>query len=274
MKMNINIFRRKHKDTQRVQDLEVQQGEEGVNTEEKMSMNLIQRAIALVPCSPSFAMTVVPMLLVFIIFCSYSLLVLSPQKRFLKTAQVQPSHKEVIIFNNQYPECRATDMTSLGDGKCNPENNVPECNFDGGDCCPVAGSPFLGDGYCDGLVFNTEVCGFDAGDCLHLNKKYPNCDVTKDFTLLELYIKNQEIEASPIIRKSIGDGVCENFKLYNVPECGFEDGDCEDCMHKFKGHFDKTDGLFDTFGDAECHQVSPLNIDICGYDGGDCATVI
>mmetsp|Transcript_19184 Transcript_19184/g.28735 ORF Transcript_19184/g.28735 Transcript_19184/m.28735 type:complete len:100 (+) Transcript_19184:142-441(+) len=84
MKMNINIFRRKHKDTQRVQDLEVQQGEEGVNTEEKMSMNLIQRAIALVPCSPSFAMTVVPMLLVFIIFCSYSLLVLSPQKKIFE----------------------------------------------------------------------------------------------------------------------------------------------------------------------------------------------
>lgn len=300
----MNILRRKDKQGGLALDAT---REECIDEEKGITKNLVQRVI--IVTSPFLLSTSI--IFVFVFCCFYSSLALSPQERALRDAlssqkemimSKYPNCKihysempsmgdgicnnnseqnsfdcnfddgDCIKFNEEYPACNAVDVESLGNGHCNSKNNVPECDFDGGDCCPVADSPFLGDGYCDGLIFNTEVCGFDAGDCSFLNSKFPNCDVAKDYTLLELYIKNREIEASPIIRKSLGDGVCENFELYNVPECGFEGGDCVECMHKFKDHFlNNVDGLFDSFGDSECNQVSPLNIDICGYDGGDCS---
>ena len=34
----------------------------------------------------------------------------------------------------QFPDCAGTFLT-LGDGKCDWDNNTPECGYDGGDCC-------------------------------------------------------------------------------------------------------------------------------------------
>ena len=72
----------------------------------------------------------------------------------------------------------------VGDGFCNDETNIHNCNYDGGDCCgscvvtekcsecqclgEVDGmelsSPSIGDGYCqDGN--NNGACNYDGGDC-------------------------------------------------------------------------------------------------------------
>ena len=64
----------------------------------------------------------------------------------------------------------------------------------------------IGDGTCNGGVYNTEECGFDGGDCLDFNNRYPNCTVDVPYF--------------------IGDGTC-NGGMYNTEECGFDGGDCD-----------------------------------------------
>ena len=72
----------------------------------------------------------------------------------------------------------------MGDGYCDDNTNVPECNYDGGDCCGscvnkeycstcacldggsgngIANS-FVGNGYCDDGLNNAE-CNYDGQDC-------------------------------------------------------------------------------------------------------------
>ena len=75
-----------------------------------------------------------------------------------------------------------------GNGFCDDNNNVPECNYDGGDCCGScvnkeycstcacldggsgngAGNQYIGDGYCDD-GYNNVGCQFDGGDCCDNN---------------------------------------------------------------------------------------------------------
>ena len=74
-----------------------------------------------------------------------------------------------------------------GNGFCDDNNNVPECNYDGGDCCGSCVnkefcstcacldggsgngiSQYVGDGYCDD-GYNNVGCQFDGGDCCNNN---------------------------------------------------------------------------------------------------------
>ena len=89
----------------------------------------------------------------------------------------------------------------------------PDCNS-GGDCasfnatypgCKVDVPSYIGDGDCNGKVYNTENCGCDGGDCDEFNEKYPNCKVDKPYW--------------------IGDDECDDGD-YNTEECGFDGGDC------------------------------------------------
>merc|ERR1711935_359257 len=81
----------------------------------------------------------------------------------------------------------------IGDSFCDDQNNNPECDFDGGDCCPeepangwdqycsdcecfdipetteapiecTGVNQWIGDNYCDDVNNNPE-CDFDGGDC-------------------------------------------------------------------------------------------------------------
>ena len=60
-----------------------------------------------------------------------------------------------------------------------------QCGLDHGDCddCKVDDRSRIGDGVCDGGIFNTEECGWDGRDCLDEAKQellanlYPNCAV-------------------------------------------------------------------------------------------------
>lgn len=96
-----------------------------------------------------------------------------------------------------HPTVGCTYALLLGDGYCDDEANVPECDFDGGDCCaeetnndycqvcqcfddengtnttdqtPINTTEscpypaYIGDGYCDDVT-NIAACDFDGGDC-------------------------------------------------------------------------------------------------------------
>ena len=123
----------------------------------------------------------------------------------------------------KYPLCKEKANTTvlnpyLGDGVCQARFFNLQCGWDHGDCpnfsedsqfsfpnCNVSVPSRLGNGFCDGGVYNTEECGWDDGDCALF--KYPDCTV--EFTWF------------------IGNGECDHGD-YNTFQCGWDGGDCLD----------------------------------------------
>ena len=94
----------------------------------------------------------------------------------------------VILYHNfsweliSIADC--TQPSKINDGYCNDETNIPECNYDGGDCCGscintdyctnctcignVIGNgipnPLVGDGFCNDET-NNAGCYYDGLDC-------------------------------------------------------------------------------------------------------------
>ncbi len=136
-------------------------------------------------------------------------------------------------FATEAPNCNYDDLAGqvpdgqepkLGDGICESTiYNTPECLFENGDCnkCNdiVSNYALTGDTVCHGGQHNTDECNFDGGDCASFNDKWPNC-------------ANKAAEEFPDMRTMsvpiIGNGICDSG-LYNIEECGFEDGDCIVC---------------------------------------------
>ena len=54
-------------------------------------------------------------------------------------------------------ECTVSDRTRLGDGRCDPDYNTEECNWDGGDCCEVTCDPTY-------AYFECGEAGYDCRD--------------------------------------------------------------------------------------------------------------
>ena len=109
--------------------------------------------------------------------------------------------------------CAAGYHPLVGNGFCNDDTNIAECDYDGGDCCGynitsehctectcfhqetcLAGvtHAFVGDGVCNDETNNAE-CDYDGGDCC------PNPNM-------------------------VGDGIC-NDETNNL-ECNYDGGDC------------------------------------------------
>ena len=58
--------------------------------------------------------------------------------------------------------CIAGYHPLVGDGVCNDETNVAECQYDGFDCC--SNLNMVGDATCNDETNNQE-CNYDGGDC-------------------------------------------------------------------------------------------------------------
>ena len=78
----------------------------------------------------------------------------------------------------------------VGDGVCNDETNIAECDYDGGDCCPNPN--LVGDAICHDEI-NHLGCNYDGGDCC----------------------SNPEM---------VGNGFCD--EQTNNFECAYDDGEC------------------------------------------------
>ena len=108
--------------------------------------------------------------------------------------------------------CAAGYHPLVGNGFCNDDTNIAECDYDGGDCCGycvvtehceacacLAGvlddritNPLVGNGVCNDETNNAE-CQYDGEDCC------PNPNM-------------------------VGDGIC-NDETNNI-ECNYDGGDC------------------------------------------------
>ena len=163
-----------------------------------------------------------------------------------------------------------------GDEICDDVLNLPECQFDGGDCVGVSTEPtgpttspssvvippgciippgfpihFLGDVYCDPIL-NTEACEFDMGDC-------DNSALGSTTTPA-----NNCFLPPGIPETWLGDGVCDH--VLNNELCDWDGGDCIEA--KFQ-NCSTPDWLIEMwYDDGVCDAI--LNNPECGYDGSDC----
>lgn len=155
-------------------------------------------------------------------------------------------------FRLQFPNCRIgySDIRKAGDGVCDEILNNVGCEFDMGDCvyfnlaykeCKVPLPSLVGNGVCDGMVYNTEECHHDGMDCFI--EEYPDC-----------YVED--------ISK-IGNGVCNGGDMYNTKECGHDGGDCFISLYP-----DCYAAEPSKVGDGNCDAA--FNTAECGHDGMDC----
>lgn len=68
--------------------------------------------------------------------------------------------------------CAAGMHPNVGDGFCNEEINIHECNYDGGDCC--ANADLIANGICNDES-NHKTCMYDGGDCCLFNPNTDQC---------------------------------------------------------------------------------------------------
>ena len=80
------------------------------------------------------------------------------------------------FVKKKYPDCKLRGISPLdiGDKTCNGILNNVDCGFDGNDCaeynlnypgCRVNDTNLVGDGFCNGGVYDTIQCVRDGGDC-------------------------------------------------------------------------------------------------------------
>ena len=90
----------------------------------------------------------------------------------------------------------------IADGRCHKINNIESCSYDGGDCCPCSCT--------DGLQYE---CGSDGFSC-------------RDEACMDPATVDQFPDCTGYLLE-LGNGECN--KHNNVPECGYDGGDCCVC---------------------------------------------
>jgi hypothetical protein len=139
----------------------------------------------------------------------------------------------------------------FGDGYCDGSNNIPECNFDAGDCCP---------GDCVDGTYDCETYGGDCLDCLDPdsadNNEGGECfDMVLGCT--DPYADNFDSDANTDDGSCLYDG-CAAGSTLGCSDQDIADGDCA------------ADGWI---GDGYCDGYEEAyGVNFCCYDndGGDC----
>jgi hypothetical protein len=126
------------------------------------------------------------------------------------------------------------NLTLVGNGLCNDLTNIPECDFDGGDCCgscittefcsecqchgeyidTVILNPLVGNGYCNDIT-NNAGCNYDGGDCCGTCINTEQC--------LDCECKD-EILGNGIHNALVGNGFCDDET--NYPNCNYDGFEC------------------------------------------------
>ena len=212
-----------------------------------------------------------------------------------------------------YPDCTAYTYY-LGDGGCDGgDYNTRACGWDGGDCCnstcvgtcssyyfdcrdPAAPDAypdcrassisFVGDGDCDGGLYNTRGCAWDGGDCCNSTCAPASYSCSDDFDCRDTDIYDSDEyypDCTASVKGWLGDGACDGGD-YNNAECGWDGGDCcettcpdsncgsTDCQDPDAPApvlFPNCDEALSYLGDGYCNG-GDYNTRDCGWDGGDC----
>jgi hypothetical protein len=158
----------------------------------------------------------------------------------------------------------------IGDGFCDSQCDVPQYQYDGGDCAecsPGCVASYLGDGRCD-LDCNTRLCNYDEGDCAAQCRPGCSdqvlgdgfCDAPCNFEECQFDRGDCEELCSPGCQRGyLGDSFCD--RACNNEQCNFDHGDCSFCD-------DDDKCPLSWLGDGVCDAVCD-NVD-CSNDNGDC----
>lgn len=173
-------------------------------------------------------------------------------------------------------------LLRLGDGKCDKDLNTTSCGYDGGDClendtkCLVPNGDFLGDGRCNGGIYNTAACNWDDGDCIVCNSKVTSSEFDRigdglcDGDILSIdecnldgndcieFIDNYP-DCNVEFPSKVGDGICDPSPYFSE-DCEWDGGDCDSCAVPD----------FEKFGNGICDGGAYIE-DGCAEDGGDCS---
>ena len=181
--------------------------------------------------------------------------------------------------------CAAGYHPLVGNGFCNDDTNVAECDYDGGDCCGCVitehcedcaclsnitsgdiTNPLVGNSLCNDETNNLN-CNYDGGDCCGYNINLEQCNECTCF--------HQETCLAGVTHAFIGDGVCNDET--NIAGCNYDGGDCcgynitsEHCTECTCIHQETClAGVNHAFvGDGVCNDET--NIPECDYDDLDC----
>ena len=200
---------------------------------------------------------------------------------------------------NTTPTCVVPNQDLIGDGNCDGDvYNTIECNYDGGDCLPtennndddnsnindddttntvciVPNLDLIGNGKCDGDVYNTTACRYDGGDCL------PTANVDDDDDSNSSNDDDTSFVCNVPDPNLIGDGNCDG-DLYNTTACNYDGGDC--LLNENISNDDDSNSSDDyinsvcivpylkLIGDGNC-DGDVYNTTACNYDGGDCLNI-
>ena len=136
-----------------------------------------------------------------------------------------------------------------GDGFCDDDMNIPECDYDGQDCCRESVIDYF---------------------CIECRCYESGCEGTKidgknDTTTQSPLDQSENQNVSYCIRPQwVGDGECD--QVCNTEWCEYDGGDCEGVdpvnitMPNCPAEFWVNNGKCD----------DEVNIPECDYDGGDC----
>ena len=158
--------------------------------------------------------------------------------------------------------CAAGYHPLVGNGFCNDDTNIAECDYDGGDCCGYCViTEYCEDCVCLGLtsdeitnrlvgnsLCNDETnnlnCNYDGGDCCGYSINSEYCTECTCF--------HNETCLAGLTHAFVGDGICNDET--NIAECDYDGLDC--CLNP------------NMVGDGICNDDT--NHIECNYDGGDC----
>jgi hypothetical protein len=105
-----------------------------------------------------------------------------------------------------------------GNGVCDEENNIPQCDYDSTDCCPYPS--YISDGDCD-EANNIPGCYYDGGDCCA-----STCTPTESYFCDDFNC----IDPTICYPSWLADGYCDSIN--NKNDCEYDHGDCceETCV--------------------------------------------
>ena len=151
-----------------------------------------------------------------------------------------------------------------GNGLCDDANNIPECDYDGGDCC----GHFMQKGHCEECV-----C-FD--DQQNFYQQFPQwkckpelmydgeCDLANDDPSCRFDGFDCQVSSYCLDPTLLQNRQCD--VQVNISQCAFDMGDC--IAYDNPGNQYLCLENNDLQGDELCDLLN--NVKECNYDGGDC----
>ena len=131
--------------------------------------------------------------------------------------------------------CAAGYHPLVGNGFCNDDTNIAECDYDGGDCC--SNSEFVANGFTnmvgDGICHdetNHLGCNCDGGDCCLMNVNTDSCSdcnclasgVIMSHGFAGNYYNN--LDLTWLIQVQIGQRIEINFLSFDLEEADLWSG--------------------------------------------------